>query len=621
MNPTFITELIEQVPDAIIATWLDGKIFFWNHAAETIFGYTGAEAIGHFIYSVDLITPLDGVEESKKAIQDTLYRDIALYETIRRRKDKTIIYVDSSQTLIKDAEGNPHHIVISKKDITQRKVLRDAKIIETKFQGLLESTPDAIIIVNNAGRIVLVNSQVERLFDYQRSELIGKPIEKLLPARFQANHLKHRINYFEEPKTRAMGAGLELYGKRQNGTEFPVEISLSPLETEEGIMAMSAIRDITDRKKAEAKFRGLLEFAPDAMVIVNPAGQMTLVNAQMEKLFLYKREELLGKPIEMLLPAHLEALHVEQRMNYFKAPKTRAMGVGRDLAARRKDGTEFPAEISLSPLETEEGMLVMAAIRDITERKLLEEIRRKNEEEHNRRIQEANRLKSEFLANMSHELRTPLNGIIGFSEFLIDKIPGPLNDRQLEYLNDILTSGKHLLQLINDVLDLAKIESGKMSLFIEEFSPQQAIEEVVSVLRPVAEKKNTTIDLDIFPGLGLVNLDIQKFKQILYNLLSNGIKFTDENGLIKLRLQPQAHNYMQLQVSDNGIGIKQEDVSRLFVEFQQLDSSASRRYEGTGLGLALTKKLVELQKGTISVESTFGKGSAFTVLLPLVTGV
>ncbi len=267
-------------------------------------------------------------------------------------------------------------------------------MIEAKFGNLLECTPDAIVIVNTSGYIVLVNSNTERLFGYERTELIGKPIEILLPDRFQHNHLSYRTNYFNEPKTRAMGAELELYGKRKDGTEFSVEISLSPLETEEGMFAMSAIRDITNRKKSEAKFRGLLEFAPDAMVIVNSLGKIVLVNAQTEKLFSYKREELLGNFIEILLPGQLHQAHIKYRTDYFNEPKARPMGDGRDLAGRRKDGTEFPAEISLSPLETEDGILVMAAIRDITERKLLEEIHRKAkaDEEQYHRIQEANRL-------------------------------------------------------------------------------------------------------------------------------------------------------------------------------------------------------------------------------------
>jgi len=314
--------------------------------------------------------------------------------------------------------------------------------------------------------------------------------------------------------------------------------------------------------------------------------------------------------VEMLLPAHFQQTHVQHRSNYFSTPQTRPMGAGRDLSGRKKDGSEFPAEISLSPLDTEDGMLVMAAVRDITERKLEENARRKN-------LQEANRLKSEFLANMSHELRTPLNGIIGFTEFLIDGKPGSLNEKQKEYLNDILASGKHLLNLINDVLDLAKVEAGKMELFPEQFSIGKALDQVCSVITPFASKKNITVTKHVFSDLDSVFLDLQKFKQILYNLLSNAVKFTKEYGSVQIIADRLNSDSWKISVIDTGIGIKKEDYEKLFVEFQQIESGTDRHFQGTGLGLALTKKLVEIQHGSIRVDSEAGKGTTFTVVFPL----
>jgi signal transduction histidine kinase len=227
-------------------------------------------------------------------------------------------------------------------------------------------------------------------------------------------------------------------------------------------------------------------------------------------------------------------------------------------------------------------------------------------------------MKSEFLANMSHELRTPLNGIIGFAEVLVDERPGHLNAKQKEYLADILNSGRHLLQLINDVLDLSKVEVGKMELFPVSFALPEAVAEVCSIMSHTAQKKGIEIESTFSPSLGTVTLDLQKFKQVLYNLLSNAVKFTDDGGRVAIAVDAlDAGDCLRVKVSDTGIGIRSEDFGKLFVEFQQLDSSLARRHQGTGLGLVLTKRIVELQGGTIVVKSAPGKGSTFTVVLPL----
>src|SRR5438128_7632272 len=385
---------------------------------------------------------------------------------------------------------------------------------------------------------------------------LGGPIERLIPSRFRAQHLVHRQDYCADPDVRPMGAGLELYAIRSDGREFPVEISLSPLRTDDGLLFTAAVRDITDRRKAERKFHGLLESAPDAMVIVDQKGEILLVNSQTEALFGFPRKELLGKKVETLIPPRYHARHGGHREGFFLDPRIRPMGLNLDLFALRKDGTEFPVEISLSPLETEEGKYVTAAIRDISERKRFEqELREKNVE-----LENASRAKDRFLASMSHELRTPLNAIIGFTGTLLMKLAGPLSQEQERQRKTIQGSSRHLLSLINDLLDLATIESGNIAMTLEPVVLQSVVEEVCATLCPLAEKKGLALNLTLPEDQLVINTDRRAISQILINLASNAIKFTDrgEVGIVLGREKDGAKSWTQFSVYDTGIGIRPE---------------------------------------------------------------
>lgn len=378
----------------------------------------------------------------------------------------------------------------------------------------------------------------------------------------------------------------------------------------------------------QQQFRELLEAAPDAIMQVDEAGRVILLNRVAETMFGYSREELLGQPIEVLIPPELRAAHVGHRERYRSHPATRPMGSGLTLEGVRKNGTRFPVEISLSPAGSEVGFHVTAIIRDITERKRSEEHLQRIQETYmrqlsaanqeleirNREVERANRLKSEFLASMSHELRTPLHTIIGFSELLAEESHGPLNERQKRFLNHIHTDSIHLLQLINDVLDISKIEAGRLELRPEPFDVNVVIEESVASIRPAAQAKAISVESRIeVPSA--IEADRLRVKQILVNLLSNAVKFTPGGGQIRIKATLGGQGIV-VSVADTGIGIAKEEHASVFETFYQAGNTTKGVREGTGLGLPITKRLVEEHGGTITLESEPGKGSCFTFTIP-----
>ena len=382
---------------------------------------------------------------------------------------------------------------------------------------------------------------------------------------------------------------------------------------------------------ADNRYRRLLEAAPDGIVEVDSSGRIVLVNSQAERMFGYRREELLGKSVEVLMPERFRGRHPAHRDRYSAHSVTRPMGSGLDLRAVRADGTEFAVDINLSPFEGETGGSVVCVIRDVSDRKLAEEqikslnlsleqrtrdlaLINSELEIRNREVEKANRLKSNFLATMSHELRTPLNAIVGFADLLARQTAGPLTQKQDRFVRHIKEGSRHLLALIDDILDLSKIEAGRLDLKFESFSICAAADDVLSTLRPLAAAKEIDLTTELGPDL-VLHADRVRVKQILYNLLSNAIKFTPAPGRVRL-VAGLNEAVIHISVIDTGIGIPFEEQEAIFETFHRCLTATQEVCEGTGLGLSITRLLVEQHGGRIWVQSEPGKGSQFHLTLP-----
>jgi len=507
--------------------------------------------------------------------------------------------------------------------------------------AIFNSAHFSCIATDAKGVVQIFNVGAERMLGYTAAEAINKitpadisdPQEVIARAQALSAELGTPITPGFEALVFKASRGLEdiydLTYIRKDGSRFPAVVSVTALrDGQGGIIGYLLIgTDNTARRRIEEERKAALRDLHDVkaaidqhaiVAITNAKGQITYVNDKFCALSQFSREELLGQDHRIIN----SGFHSKE----FICGIWMTISAGRvwkgDIKNRAKDGTFYWVDTTIVPYLDATGRPVQyTAIRaDITDRIRFEQALQQTNValEHARLMAEkANLAKSEFISSISHELRTPLNGIIGFTEFLIDEKPGPLRPKQKEYLGDVLNSGRHLLQLINDVLDLAKVEAGKMELHLETFPVHKAVEEVTAVIHGIANKKKIGITVEISPDLDALTLDPHKFKQILYNLLSNAIKFSNAGGQVSVRVRRLDAQQLEVEVRDAGIGIKAEDIGRLFNQFEQLDSGTARRFEGTGLGLALTKKIVEFQGGHIRVESQPGHGSIFTVVLPV----
>jgi PAS domain S-box-containing protein len=372
-------------------------------------------------------------------------------------------------------------------------------------------------------------------------------------------------------------------------------------------------------RSSEARIRAVLDAALDSIITLDGGGKVIDLNPATELALGYRRDAILGKRLAEFMVAQSSSETDPRGLKQF-TPADHPALLGRrfETTAVTASGAQFPIEATVTPIAGAGPPLYTVFLRDLTEQKARDEMRRRSEEleGQNRFIQAASRLKSEFLANMSHELRTPLNAIIGFAQLMHDAKVGPISSEHKDFLADILSSGRHLLLLINDVLDLSKVEAGKMEIHPEPVDLESLVLEVRATLHGLTGPKKLQLKTAVDGSLSGIVADRRSFKQVLYNFLSNAIKFSGEGAEIQIRITPEDNNSFRLEVEDSGIGIAAENIGKLFIEFQQIDSKNNKKYPGTGLGLALTKRIVEAQGGRVGVTSELGRGSTFFAVLP-----
>ena len=496
--------------------------------------------------------------------------------------------------------------------------IQDLAHSDERYSQLLDAAPDAIVVVDAAGRIDLVNAQTENLFGYQRSELVGQHLEMLIPERFRPEHGAHLTRYFASPSTRPMGSRLELFGRRKDGTAIPIEVSLSPLRTQRGMTVSAAIRDISERKQLESaakilsdRLTSAVDSMQDGFAIFDDQDRLVLCNSVYRRLIGGSLAgPVVGKSYAAILEAWLGDLSFrdDEERRRFHGERLASREPVTTFAASTTDGRSLRAMTRRTP----EGGTV-TTIWDLTDDdRLSQELR-----EARGAAEAASNAKSDFLASMSHELRTPLNAILGFAQLLQRDKKEPLSDRHKQRAEQILRGGEHLLRLIDDILDLSRIEAGQVSMSIEAVGVVDVLATLRTTLDSIAERQGVRVEVDALPAADLqVAADRTRFLQILMNLGSNAIKYNRPAGKVTFAVSTPWPGRVRISVSDTGIGIPADKQDKLFQPFQRAGQETGP-IEGTGIGLVITKRLAHLMHGDLGFRSAHGEGSTFWLDLPL----
>jgi PAS domain S-box-containing protein len=614
------TWILDSADDAIVCHDRQGRITLWNRAAERLLGYAAADVLGR---DISLVFPPEAQQEIAAAlvrIDGGEYATSSDRVLVTRSLQRIAAWVAISP--IRDPAGQ----LIGASYICRPTDRTHSTLAALHLGAVVASSDDVIISKGLDGIVQSWNPAAERLFGFTAAEMIGRSIRTIIPSDRQ----QEEDEVLAKVRVGTIVDHFETERQAKDGHRVDISLTVSPIRDVTGrIIGASKIgRDIRDQKQATAAalhLAALVQSSDDAIVSKDLNGIVQSWNPAAERLFGYRAEEMIGRSITTIVPA--DRLEEE---DYVLGRIRSGLSVEHFETVRRaKDGQPIDISLTVSPIRDHTGRVIGASkiARDIREHRRLvheremataseEAARREVLEAQNLRIQEAARLKSEFVANMSHELRTPLNSIVGFAELMADERFGPLPDRYQRFARIMNSSAQHLLQLINDILDLAKVESGKIDFHPEQVEIQKVVDEATAIITGLAAKRNIRVTADVDAHMGTVELDPMRLKQVLYNYLSNAVKFTLQDGAVSIRVRPLDGDRMQIEVEDTGIGIKAEDQHRLFIEFQQLDASTAKKFEGSGLGLALTKRLVEAQGGTVGVRSEFGVGSTFWATLP-----
>jgi PAS domain S-box-containing protein len=605
--------LLEAAPDAMVVVNTDGEIVLLNAQAEKQFGYRRDELLGQ---KVTNIIPVgfaerliaDDLRSEKDAVEQQIGTGI---ELIALRKDKTEFPIELMLSPLESAEGTLVTAAIRNISVRKKadKVLAQ---MEGRYRGLLEAAPDAMVVVNTAGEIVLLNVQAEKQFGYRRDELLGQKVTNIIPEGFAERLIADGTRTDAEALAQQIGTGIELTALRRDGSEFPIELMLSPLDSAEGTLVTAAIRNITVRKEAEkflaqmeGKYRGLLEAAPDAMVVVNQSGEIVLLNLQAEKQFGYRRNELLGQKVKNIIPEGFAERLVADGLRSEKDAVEQQIGTGIELHGRRKDGSEFPIELMLSPLASDNGILVTSAIRDITARKKAEVHLMQKMDELNRSNEEL----GQFAYIASHDLQEPLRMVASYTQLLSRRYKGKLDGDADEFIAFAVDGASRMQRLIQDLLLYSRVQTKGMEL--RETSSEDAFERAIKNLRGSIQESGAVITHDPLPH---VQADEMQLAQLFQNLVGNAIKYQGP-GIPKVHISVKMNggDKWMFSVNDNGLGIDPLYFDKIFGMFQRLHKR--EEFAGTGIGLAICKKIVERHGGNIAVESQPGHGSTFSFAL------